>query len=190
MADSNDTARRTSLLAVRLPIAQRLLSVAEVLDALAAENPALRMTWLERITAAVGGGQLLVRYANGLTVQPGTVGATHNMGTHFLCADIAVWLRAEGWTVTLARAGIVQPGETRPAPAQRFQEQEILRVIGELDLNPMAIPREAGKAGAKAEVRKHLPFTVSVFNGAWARLRAAGSIADAPKPDPDSATTN
>lgn len=190
MADSNDTAPRTGVLTVRLPTPQRLLSVAEVLDILTAENPGLRLTWRERLTAAVGNDQLRIRYASGLTVQPGTVGATYNMGTHFLSADVATWLRAEGWAVTVAKVDTNISGETRPPPAQRFQEQEILRVICELGLNPLALPREAGKKGAKAEVRKRLPFTVSVFNGAWARLRVTGSIADAPKPKTGSDSTS
>ena len=45
----------------------------------------------------------------------------------------------------------------KPIPAQRLQEQEILRVIGELGYLAAALPKSIpGKAGVKAEVREKL----------------------------------
>lgn len=59
----------------------------------------------------------------------------------------------------------------RPLPAQRWQENEILRVIGELGHDPKKLPKNnPGKAGVKAEVRARLSLTTSVFNKAWERL--------------------
>lgn len=67
----------------------------------------------------------------------------------------------------------------KPLPRQRFQENEIFRVIKELGFNAKALPkRVAGKPGAKALVRKKLKFTVGVFNKAWERLRANKDIQD------------
>ena len=66
---------------------------------------------------------------------------------------------------------------TRPLPQQRFQEQEILRVIRELGHDPCSLPKDKpGKPGVKAVVREKLNFTVTVFDKAWGRLRAAGEI--------------
>jgi hypothetical protein len=67
----------------------------------------------------------------------------------------------------------------RPLMQQRYQEDEILRVIGELGFNAKAIPKmKAGKSGVKADVRKKLSFSVSVFDKAWERLRANNDIQD------------
>jgi len=69
----------------------------------------------------------------------------------------------------------------RPLPAQRFQEQEILRVIGELGYDAKALPKNPnGTKGVKAKVRKIVPLnTPGIFDGAWERLRATGEIQDA-----------
>ncbi len=68
----------------------------------------------------------------------------------------------------------------KPLQQQLFQEQEILRVIGELSYDPKKLPkRKQGKPGAKAEVRKMLSFSVKVFDKAWERLRANQDIQDA-----------
>ena len=65
----------------------------------------------------------------------------------------------------------------RPEPQQRFQENEILRVIEELGFNATSLPLwEAGKRGVKAQVREELKFSSNVFNKAWARLREEGNI--------------
>jgi len=67
-----------------------------------------------------------------------------------------------------------------PIPRQRFQEEEILRVINELGFKPQELPKwEAGKPGVKARVRKVLvtsKFPIKVFDKAWERLRAEGNI--------------
>jgi len=76
--------------------------------------------------------------------------------------------------------GIDLVKSNQPLQRQRFQEQEILRVLTEKGYEAKALPtRAAGKSGAKAEVRGQLRFTVSVFNKAWDRLRQSGEIADA-----------
>ena len=61
---------------------------------------------------------------------------------------------------------------------QPFQENEILRVIRELEYDPKALPKDTpGKSGIKAEVRALLPnFSITVFNKAWERLSTAGDI--------------
>lgn len=65
----------------------------------------------------------------------------------------------------------------KPLPAQRFQEQEILRVIKELGYDPKGLPKDSpGRNGVKAEVRARLNFTTLVFNKAWERLSSARDI--------------
>jgi len=61
--------------------------------------------------------------------------------------------------------------KSRPPPQQRYQEQEILRVIKELKYDPTKLPKDTpGKSGVKAEVRGRLNFSTGVFNKAWERL--------------------
>jgi hypothetical protein len=69
----------------------------------------------------------------------------------------------------------------RPLPQQRFQEQEILRVIRELGHDPKALPKiRRGMPGVKSAVRSGLKkFTPSVFEKAWDRLRQNQEIQDA-----------
>jgi hypothetical protein len=68
----------------------------------------------------------------------------------------------------------------RPLLQQRYQEQEILRVIRELGHDPIVLPkRMSGKASVKSAVRQELQkFTHKVFDLAWDRLRASGYIKD------------
>ena len=70
----------------------------------------------------------------------------------------------------------------KPLPQQRFQENEILRVIGKLGFNSKAIPKWVnGKRGLKADVRDILvsnTFPLGVFEDAWERLRASKLIQD------------
>ena len=79
-------------------------------------------------------------------------------------------------------ASSVPPGPTKkPKQQQQFQEDEILRVITELNHMATALPKNArGKKGVKAQVRSHLNFTSSIFNKAWDRLRSYGAIQDEP----------
>ena len=69
-----------------------------------------------------------------------------------------------------------------PMQRQRYQEQEILRVIRELGYDPQHLPpNPAGKPGVRATVRDSdkLPtMTPKVFEKAWQRLRDSGEIAD------------
>ena len=66
---------------------------------------------------------------------------------------------------------------TKPLPVQRFQENEILRVIGELRYDAKALPKDTpGKNGAQAKVRAKLNFSTGKFNKAWERLSSAGDI--------------
>ena len=66
----------------------------------------------------------------------------------------------------------------RQLPAQRFQEQEILRVIRELGHTPTELPKDIpGKPGVKTEIRAQLSkFTTNVFNKAWERLSSTKEI--------------
>jgi hypothetical protein len=64
-----------------------------------------------------------------------------------------------------------------PLPRQRFQEQEILRVLEALGYEPQALPpRIPGRSGVKAAVRAELDFPSNVFDKAWDRLRSEGAI--------------
>lgn len=70
----------------------------------------------------------------------------------------------------------------KPLLQQLFQEQEILRVIGELSYDPKKLPKpEPGKPGVKAEVRQELNLSVKVFDKAWERLRANLDIQTLPQ---------
>jgi hypothetical protein len=61
--------------------------------------------------------------------------------------------------------------QEKPQGKQRFQEQEILRVIQEMKCDPKALPEnESGKFGIKNQVRSQLKFSKDVFNKAWQRL--------------------
>lgn len=81
------------------------------------------------------------------------------------------------------KGGAPQPVRVpQPLPRQRHQEQEILRVLAELDVNPLALPpRAPGAPGVKARVRERLrlSYTESQFDHAWERLRADERIKDA-----------
>ena len=69
------------------------------------------------------------------------------------------------------------PITNNPLMRQRFQETEILRVIGELGFTATKFPQwEAGRRGVKAQVRDELEFPTKVFDKAWERLRADGKI--------------
>jgi hypothetical protein len=70
--------------------------------------------------------------------------------------------------------------KTRPLQRQRYQEQEILRIIRELGHNPQAIPMWKPRSpGLKAEVRRRMKVLQgATFNKAWERLRAQGEIKD------------
>jgi len=70
---------------------------------------------------------------------------------------------------------------SRPIPQQPFQEDEILRVIAELEKDAMALPSpKPGKRGVKADVQWRLGFSHRVSNKAWERLRQDGRIRDRP----------
>lgn len=76
-------------------------------------------------------------------------------------------------------------GAVRPFSQQRWQEDEILRVVESMKLDPLALPPyEPGKSGVKAEVRKSLKFSISVFDKAWERLKKDGRIQFAGGPVP------
>lgn len=68
----------------------------------------------------------------------------------------------------------------KPPLQQTFQENEILRVIGELGYIAKQLPKQiAGKSGVKAEVKEKLlsnKFTITVFDKAWERLRSRKEI--------------
>ncbi|MEF8734813.1 MAG: hypothetical protein V5B40_23765 [Candidatus Accumulibacter meliphilus] len=75
---------------------------------------------------------------------------------------------------------VVRETVSKPPLQQRFQEEEILRVISELDHTATKLPRYTpGKPGVKAGVREKLGFTVTVFDKAWDRLRKDGRVKEA-----------
>lgn len=75
---------------------------------------------------------------------------------------------------------VVRETVSKPPLQQRFQEQEILRVISALGLTATKLPRYTpGKPGVKADVRERLRFTVTVFDKAWDRLRKDGRVKEA-----------
>ena len=64
-----------------------------------------------------------------------------------------------------------------PESRQRFQENEILRILKELKYIAAALPKsKPGVAGVKSEVRAKLDFSPGVFDKAWERLRASNEI--------------
>ncbi|RIX47588.1 MAG: hypothetical protein D3M94_07930 [Rhodocyclales bacterium GT-UBC] len=69
-----------------------------------------------------------------------------------------------------------------PLQRQRFQEQEIIRALNELDYNPQSIPKwKAGERGVKSAIREFLKdhkWSDKVFDKAWQRLRDSGEIAE------------
>ena len=65
----------------------------------------------------------------------------------------------------------------KPMPAQRLQEREILRIIGELGYVAKALRKDVpGIKGVKDEVRNKLQLSTKVFDKAWERLSSAGDI--------------
>lgn len=94
-------------------------------------------------------------------------------------ANWIAWAEGKGYSVTHLGPRIVQaPNESaQPLQRQRFQEQEISRVICELKHDPKALPKPRnGKPGVKSEVRAKLKFSPSVFDKAWGRLQNQGEI--------------
>ncbi|AGW91516.1 hypothetical protein N234_15915 [Ralstonia pickettii DTP0602] len=99
--------------------------------------------------------------------------------------EFAALMQAALETVRAREAG--QPGGSNapaeppatPLPRQRWQEEEVLRVIRELEYLPEAFPKnQPGKRGAKSEVRERLEWKGSIFNHAWDRLRKDKRIVD------------
>jgi hypothetical protein len=81
----------------------------------------------------------------------------------------------EATAEALANEAAASAHVAKPLPRQRYQEQEILRMLRNIGFDPMAIP----KKGAKAAARKKLNFTKSTFEKAWERLRKSGELQDA-----------
>lgn len=80
-------------------------------------------------------------------------------------------------TPTASTPPLTRARTKTPPMQQRFQENEILRVIGELGFTATKMPpRETGKRGVKAQVRDELDLSTKVFDKAWERLRADGNI--------------
>jgi hypothetical protein len=67
-----------------------------------------------------------------------------------------------------------------PLPRQRWQEEQILKVIRDLKYEPTMLPRrQSGKPWVKKEVRSKLDgprWSASAFDKAWDRLRSDGRI--------------
>jgi hypothetical protein len=104
-----------------------------------------------------------------------------------LLADVAAFLTLAGYELPEElREGLPVSAPQGAQPLQRwpYQEQEILRVLRELKLDPRALPKPApGLPGPKAAARAALGSTgiwagERVFDKAWERLRDSGDIAD------------
>lgn len=103
--------------------------------------------------------------------------------------DVNAWLDREEPRITFRFPdpspnvpNLKQHAKVKPVPAQRAQESEILRVIGQLGLEPMKLPPiVGGKPGAKAAVREELEYPGGVFNKAWQRLLSDHRIGYAKK---------
>lgn len=81
------------------------------------------------------------------------------------------------WLELLRPHSDASENKPRPLPQQRFQEMEILRVIGELGFDAQNLPKDKkGEKGVKADVRNRLNFSARVFDKAWERLSADGRI--------------
>ena len=97
------------------------------------------------------------------------------------------------WAVPAELAALAEPapesapaGEAatvaEPMQRQRYQEQEILRVLAENGYTATALPKPPKNnrlGGPKAIVRAALRYEGRVFDKAWERLRANGEIRDA-----------
>lgn len=70
-----------------------------------------------------------------------------------------------------------RPG-SKPLSRQRWQEQEILRVLKEGNYDPLSLPKSArGKPGVRKWTRDRLPaFSESVHKLAWERMLKAGDL--------------
>lgn len=67
----------------------------------------------------------------------------------------------------------------KPIQMQKFQENEILRMIAYLKYDPLSLPKSVpGKRGVKYLVRSNLNFSTKVFDLAWQRLRNENRIAE------------
>lgn len=80
-----------------------------------------------------------------------------------------------------ATEGAAKDPRDKPLPRQRWQEQEILRVIGELGhkANELPKPQAGRRGGVRAQVRKRLTdpmWTEAVFKKAWNRLIVSEEI--------------
>lgn len=71
----------------------------------------------------------------------------------------------------------------KPSPRQPWQEDQILKAISALGLNPLEIAVARGKRGPKADIKTWLRdldgsahWSESKFNKAWERLIASNSI--------------
>ena len=192
MADSDSNAPRARKLSVQLPPADCLLSIAETLDLLAGDDPVERMRRRALLVDSAQRDLLTVRFEDGSEVEPGSLGAQYNMGTHILSADLAALLRRKRWSVTHAGENEAPPAQPSAPPDSGYvpkldeQEARILEVMRAQGLNPLALVVTPGKSGPKSQVRKECiknakDFTPVSFNKAWQRLRDRGAIREAPK---------
>jgi hypothetical protein len=78
---------------------------------------------------------------------------------------------------------MIAAASVKPGPLMPWQEDEILKAISKLGLNPHEIVVARGKRGPKAEIKTLLRerdgqanWSESKFNKAWERLIASNSI--------------
>lgn len=103
-------------------------------------------------------------------------------------SDLDSWLQLSGRTFSEPKPVLSASADlATPVPRQRAQEDVVLNAIKKLGYDPLALPRNpSGKPGPKAAVRAALSQDQlfkewsTVFDHAWERLRADGSIVDQP----------
>lgn len=129
----------------------------------------------QRLVDMVNDGRLMARSTSGLS-RPECKGIA-TTSTLVDIEEAKAQLASDGTRfIDDADTSAAQP---RPKKDQRHQEDEILRVIRDLKHDPKQLPKnQPGKPGVKADVRVQLAFSTKVFDKAWERLRADGSIAD------------
>lgn len=134
---------------------------------------------LDALLESANAGELTI-YQSGATFPHKPEGPLGSLsGDEAYWSDLNAWMQAHKLRGEFAFPEPREATRAQPAPAkrppqqQRHQEQEILRVLAELDVNPLALPpRKPGARGIKARVRTQLSYTERQFDHAWDRLRA------------------
>lgn len=90
--------------------------------------------------------------------------------------------------ISLKDESLLSAAKSSESPAKRVketvrQENEILRVLHDLNYDPLALPpRQEGYATPKKNVRERVDLSDRAFDKAWQRLRNRGAIREVPDP--------